>query len=205
MDLSNCPFDLCLDNRRIPFDVSSLPKTGNFDDKVGNWWVELVNKRYVTREFSQRCMMRRAQLDLVLAELPTMKLTADISAHPRWALEDVEISRQIYAGLFWFHANSKAVDYLLDNPVTKRLAYYYRDVRIPEESFFHTVLCNNAQLSISPHNHRYEDWSNGGSHPKWLEQPDIDKCIQSGAYFARKFCPNGDVKRFVNQTILHAR
>jgi len=57
----------------------------------------------------------------------------------------------------------------------------------PEESIFHTALCNQVDLKICKDHKRYEDWTGGGYHPKWLDESDLPEITASGAQFARKF------------------
>lgn len=202
-ELSACSFDAYLDNRRIPFDLAMLPKVGRFDDKVEVSWIALVHARYVSRELAPEFDMRKEELDSLIACIPNATEPGSSEMSRADLLQDAEISRQVYAGDFWFHANDKAISYLLESPIILRLARYYREVSIPEESFLHTALCNNSELSISPKHRRYEDWSGGGSHPKWLEKSDVEKCVSSRAYFARKFRPDGAVQRWMDEAILH--
>jgi hypothetical protein len=116
-----------------------------------------------------------------------------------------DLPPRIYAGDFWFHANQRAIDRLLNDPLVPGVAEYYRRRRNVDEAFFHTVLCNQPDLRICKDHKRYEDWSKDGKHPKWLEVSDVPKILASGAHFARKFRPDGIVQDFVNQTILGIR
>jgi hypothetical protein len=93
---------------------------------------------------------------------------------------------RIYGGDFWFHANAKAIDRLLDEPSMKRLVRYYRSRPIPDESLFHTALCSQADLRICKDQKRYADWADDSPHPKWLDESDLPMIIASGAFFARK-------------------
>jgi len=113
----------------------------------------------------------------------------------------VKRPERMYRGDFWFQANHKAVSVLLD-PRLKPLWRYYRNTEIPEESAFHTALCNASNISICNDNKRFSNWDNGGAHPKWLELADIPSVVASGAHFARKFLPDGVVQDFVDETVL---
>ena len=55
---------------------------------------------------------------------------------------------RIFGGDFWFQANQKAIDRLLE-PAMQKLVRYYRGRHVPDESIFHTLLCNQADLRIS--------------------------------------------------------
>jgi hypothetical protein len=109
---------------------------------------------------------------------------------------------RIYAGDFWFQANQKAIDRLL-GPSLETLVRYYERKHIPDESIFHTALCNQADLRICADNKRYADWTRGGSHPKWLDLSDVPQIIASGAHFARKFLPEGKLQEYIDKTLLH--
>jgi len=110
---------------------------------------------------------------------------------------------RIYRGGFWFQANKTAISALLD-PRFEPLWRFYRNTQVPEEAAFHTALCSTPGLRISQDNKRYENWSNGGSHPKWLELTDVPSIAASGAHFARKFRPDGVLQDYIDKTILFA-
>ena len=119
-----------------------------------------------------------------------------------------------FAGEFWFHANSRAINALLNfherNPL---LAQYYssledfhiqrkilptyskaggKSVPNPEESYFHTILCNNYELSISPNHYRFIDWDRDGDVPATLATKDFMALMESNALIARKFNEDHD-------------
>jgi hypothetical protein len=108
----------------------------------------------------------------------------------------------VFGGDFWFQANRKAVSEILNYKSLGVLIRYYSKREIPEESFFHTVLCGNGRLQICGENRRYADWSEKGAHPKRLDITDIPKIRASGALFARKFRPDGAELDLIDSTIL---
>ena len=93
-----------------------------------------------------------------------------------------------YGGSFWFSASRKAVKELVqtfDN--NKKLCSYYKNVLIPDESFFVTVLNNTKDLGVYNFNFRYTDWAkNIGPHPKQLKLPDLPALMRAEKHFARK-------------------
>jgi hypothetical protein len=93
-----------------------------------------------------------------------------------------------YGGATWFTCNRKAAERLLAQSADNRaiLAHYSRRF-CPDESYPHTILCNQTDLKIDNDNLRYIDWSQGGHHPKTLGMEDIPRILASGAHFARKF------------------
>ena len=98
-----------------------------------------------------------------------------------------------------------AVGHLLDDPSMRRLVRYYRGREAPDESLFHTALCNQPDLRICKDHKRYADWTSGEAHPKWLEASDVPKILGSGAHFARKFRQDGLVQEFIDRTVLRLR
>jgi len=121
----------------------------------------------------------------------------------RWF--QAEPPQHIYGGDFWFQANRKAIERLLNDPSLPDLVRYFRKRWNVDESLFHTVLCNQADLRICKDHKRYENWSGDGKHPKWLEIADMPKILASGAHFARKFRPDGVVQDLLDETILGIR
>jgi len=111
----------------------------------------------------------------------------------------------IYGGDFWFQANRKAIDRLLNDPSMLELVQYFHNRWNVDESLFHTFLCGQPDLRICKDHKRYEDWSADGKHPKWLEIADVPKIAASGAHFARKFRPDGVVQDFIDETVLGLR
>jgi hypothetical protein len=58
---------------------------------------------------------------------------------------------------------------------------------VPSESFFASVLLNEAALTIERDNRRYVPFAPGAPHPDTLTSGDYDTLLASGADFARKF------------------
>jgi hypothetical protein len=112
-----------------------------------------------------------------------------------------------FAGEAWFCANHRAAQTILDFYDTDRaLAEHCRQILVPEETYFHTVLANAPGLKLSQNYFRYVDWAapgtseeplnfsevpndeaNIGSNPKTLTMEDLPKISKSSAHFARKF------------------
>jgi Core-2/I-Branching enzyme len=107
----------------------------------------------------------------------------------------------IYAGEMWFTVNRKAVGHLLKE-TSKKLLHRYRRRFAADESFFHTVLCNEPDLNICSDDKRYTDWSAGGIHPKWIEQSDFERISSANAHFARKFRADGRLLDSVDRMLL---
>lgn len=97
-----------------------------------------------------------------------------------------------HAGEAWFCANHRSAAAILDfYEKDTALAKHSRQILVPEETYFHTVLANTPGLVLSQDYLRYVDWSGGGSHPKVLTLDDLPKMVRSNAHFARKFADHG--------------
>ena len=129
-----------------------------------------------------------------------------ISLPPRLSRPFLPFSESFlcYGGEFWFCANRRAAEYILEfHSARPALASHYRSVPNPEESYFQCILVNAPHLKVSANpvshhdltppvgclraNYRYMDWSEGGSHPKILTTDDLPFLLSSPAHFARKF------------------
>jgi hypothetical protein len=113
-----------------------------------------------------------------------------------------------FAGSHWFSANKRVANQLIDFHVDNALlAQHYRyleqtKIIAPEESYYHTILCNSEHLKIHNSDLRYTDWSRGGSHPKTLTMDDLEKIIASPAIFARKIeADDSDVLDEIDRTL----
>jgi hypothetical protein len=181
-ELSALQYDACLDHREILY--GALPPGQTAQDRE---WVPLAYDRYCTIRlpwlrpsrqllYSRSFPFRKSYLPLRNPYLNRMTYRFQPDRPSRF-----------YGGSFWFHARPKAIDRLLDAGIMNSLVRYYHNRRIPEESIFHTVLCNQADLRISKDHKRYEDWTGGCAHPKWLDISDLPSIVRSETYFARKF------------------
>ena len=91
-------------------------------------------------------------------------------------------------GASWWSMPHDAVAHVLaflaEHPAYAR---FFRMTESPDEMFFQTIL-GNSQLRhrIRPILH-YVDWSEGGAHPKTLEDRDFGRFATGGWLFARKF------------------
>jgi hypothetical protein len=94
------------------------------------------------------------------------------------------------------------MDRLLDDSSVPKIVEYFGARPVPEEALFHTILCNQPDLTICNDHKRYEDWVLGASHPSWLEVEDVTKMRLSGAHFARKFRADGLVQDVIDETVL---
>lgn len=103
---------------------------------------------------------------------------------------------KLYKGSQWFTLNYACIHYIHQyieaNP---RLVNYYERTFFSEESFFQTILLNQAALKIVNNNKRLIRWQSArSSSPDILKKQDFDYIIASDHHFARKFDPNVDAE-----------
>lgn len=204
-DLSTTEYDAFLDHREVRLDALSSAGPAVRHGYERPEWVGEAYRRYCAYCFS---LPWPSPKRLLSGCLPFWRKRVPIR-HPGLirVIERLQPRLTVYrppkifAGDFWFEANQKAIDRLLDPSLDNLVRFYARKV-IPDESIFHTALCNCAALRICADNRRYADWTGGGSHPKWLDLSDVPRMIASGAHFARKFLPDGRVQEYIDKKLL---
>jgi hypothetical protein len=197
-DLDSTTYDAFLDHREIQY--NKVPPGQVEQHGFGRPdWIKIAYNRYCTYRFWLPFPSRKL---LYSGSFPFWKKPFLIR-DPRiiQVLNRFQHPLRVYGGDFWFQANHKAVDRLLDCSLDKLVRYYYKR-EIPEESVFQTHLCNQADLKICAKYKRYSDWTYGGAHPKWLDVSDLPLILASQAHFARKFRPNGTLQEFIDKTVL---
>ena len=198
-DLSNTNYDAYLDNREILYRAVPPGQTAQDGGFGRPNWIPFAYARYCT------CFWwpRPSRKLLFSGAFPFRKKyvsLGDLDRMIRWF--HFNRPSRIYGGDFWVQANHKTLDRLLDHPSMPKLVRYYRAREVPEESIFQTALCSQPDLRICKDHKRYEDWTEGRAHPKWLDVSDVPKIIASGAHFARKFRPDGLAQEFIDRTVL---
>ena len=109
-----------------------------------------------------------------------------------------------YGGDSWFTANRRVAHLLLDEtPLWRQLHEHYGKRIIPEESFYHTLLCNSPGFKISPDNKRYTDWKGCYAHPRTLGRDDFPRLLSSTHHFARKFAFDPETLRKLDEEVAH--
>jgi hypothetical protein len=193
-DFFDARFDAYLDNREIPYNPDPFCQSAQSGREVASNWINIAHKRYWRCQempFSDTSSLRGERLSTRHNRMQSIS---------QWCQHNRPL--KIYGGSFWFEANLRTVDRLLDDPYMRTLIRYYRYRIIPEESLFHTALRRHPDLNICGDHKRYEDWMYGGPHPKWLDESDLPKMLSSGAHFARKFRPDGIVQRLLDNSVL---
>jgi hypothetical protein len=158
-------------------------------------WVPLAYDRYVAKVV--------INYPSVTKRLRPTRRTLFIR-HPwlAWPFHPFRSNLRCFGGDHWFTANRRVARVLLDEYENgERLIKHFSKRPVPEEAFYHTVICNQPGLRVSGDNKRYADWSLGEAHPKFLDVGDLPAIAASGAYFARKFRPGSPVLTLLDRAI----
>ena len=94
-----------------------------------------------------------------------------------------------FKGSQWMALSRRSVGRILEVMAARpELARYYATTLVPDESFFQTILRNQADLKVRDGRLSYTVWAGSGSaHPKLLRSSDVGAALGSGCAFARKF------------------
>ena len=193
-ELSSTNYDVYLENREI---LSPIAPTGQ-TAKVGYGrpsWIPLAYDRYLALHLWLPLPSRRRLF-------PFQRRCIHIRNPVLIKMFQAGRPSRIFGGAFWLQLNRKAMDRLLDDSSVPKIVEYFGARPVPEEALFHTILCNQPDLTICNDHKRYEDWVLGASHPSWLEVEDVTKMRLSGAHFARKFRADGLVQDVIDETVL---
>jgi hypothetical protein len=182
----------CYPTQRADVVLSDLIN-GGFDAYIGHEWIDPSCLR---SSFQTECFRRyfcwligfpRATRATRLRTIGT-PLLANLSS-PYSAK-----GYRCYAGSQWFSANRRVAEYILAwHESNAWLGDHLEYRHCPDETYFHTILCNEPRLRVSGNTYRFTDWSLGGPHPKMLDLNDLSAILSSGAHFARKFLPGSPV------------
>lgn len=83
-----------------------------------------------------------------------------------------------YCGSMWWALTMNASKYIISFTDSNRdIVNFFRNVVIPDESFFHTIIGNSEYFENISANLTYADWSEGGPHPSILNKADIYKIM----------------------------
>lgn len=90
----------------------------------------------------------------------------------------------VYKGWQWLMLSARAMDVALESQLVPK----FKHTLIPDESYLHTIVCNDPSLTIRHAAVSYTRWdaSLGTPHPATLQLADVDGIVASGAPFARK-------------------
>jgi hypothetical protein len=104
--------------------------------------------------------------------------------------------RRCFVSADWLTVGRRAARLLLDAArKDRRLIRCYRRSVIPSESFFATVLLNAPDLRVARESRRFVSFAAPGvPHPEVLTSRDLDRMLDSGMHFARKFDAQTDAE-----------
>lgn len=180
-ELQASPFDLYLDYQLAERNPAQLHVTT--PSRMGTEtprWRRMAYDRYVAKTISYPSLTKRlkpTRRQMIIRDKSVLRLLNRLP--PNW---------QCYAGDHWFTGNRKVAEILMSASETyPGLFDHFSDRFCPEESIYHTILCNRSDLRICNDNKRYTDWAGQDAHPRFLTMADLDAIRSSGCHFARKF------------------
>jgi len=99
---------------------------------------------------------------------------------------------KIYFGWAWWTLDNKAIDAILEFYENRpEVVQWFRYMHIADESFFHTALMNSGHsLNLSRAVRRYIKFPNASTHPKVIDQTDLEEALGGDFWFGRKFDPD---------------
>ena len=108
-------------------------------------------------------------------------------------LKKINLKRSLnfvpYGGTNWMDLTDECISQILKY-IDRNSSYLnrFKYTRLPEEIFFHTLICNfTSGLTIEKNVLRYIDWRTGPEFPRNMRVDDYDRLIKSDKLFARKF------------------
>ncbi|KAF2323983.1 hypothetical protein GH714_005859 [Hevea brasiliensis] len=116
-------------------------------------------------------------------------------------------SRQPLLGSPWVILSRSFLEFCILgwNNLPRTLLMYFNNVILPEEGYFHSVVCNAPEFKNTTVNSdlRYMVWDNPPKmEPHFLNVSDYDELVRSGAAFARQFKRNDPVLEMIDEKIL---
>lgn len=119
-------------------------------------------------------------------------------------------SFKVFTGSPWIMLSRSFLEYCIfgwDN-LPRTLLMYFNNAVLPQESYFHSVICNSPEFKNTTVNNdlRYMIWDSPPKmDPHFLNLSDYDQMAQSGAAFARQFHRDDPVLTMVDEKILKRR
>ncbi|XP_031401855.1 beta-glucuronosyltransferase GlcAT14A [Punica granatum] len=115
---------------------------------------------------------------------------------------------KVFTGSSWVTLSRKFLEYCIlgwDN-MPRTLLMYFNNVMLPEEGYFHSVICNAPEFMNTTVNSdlRFMIWDNPPKmEPLFLNLSDFIQMAQSGAAFARQFHRDDPVLNLIDEKILN--
>lgn len=117
---------------------------------------------------------------------------------------------KVFTGSPWVILSRPFLEFCIfgwDN-LPRTVLMYFNNVMLPQESYFHSVVCNSPEFRNTTVNTdlRYMIWDSPPKmEPHFLGVSDFDQMVQSGAAFARQFQKDDSVLTMIDEKILHRR
>jgi hypothetical protein len=175
-------FDAYMDYRPVYYPWTPDPRINYGDAFDSATWVQIAYDRYVAIRLwlPWYSWAQRKPIKFPVGNIRSNSLVSRFSPFSE--------TLRCYGGSTWFSGNRRAAERLLaENAENQAILAHYAKRFASDESIWHTILCNQADLRVANNNFRYVDWSRGGHHPKVLGMEDISQILESGMHFARKF------------------
>jgi len=187
-ELRHGAFDLYMDHQLVERDPS--PERFPSASRMGTHtvrWRRMAYDRYVVKTFRYPSLTKRLKPTHRQIVIRNESILRTFSRFPaNW---------KCFAGDHWFTGNRKVADVLMAVSSTHpELFEHFGDRFCPEESIYHTILCNHPGLRICNDNKRYTDWEGQDAHPRLLDESDLEKIRLSRSHFARKFSAKDSVE-----------
>uniref|UniRef100_N1R2A2 Putative Xylosyltransferase 1 n=1 Tax=Aegilops tauschii TaxID=37682 RepID=N1R2A2_AEGTA len=107
----------------------------------------------------------------------------------------------------WVILNRRFIEYCVlgwEN-LPRLLLMYFNNVMLPQEGYFHSVICNSLDFRNSTVNNdlRYKVWDDPPqTEPLFLSMAHFNKMVDSGQPFARRFQANGPLLDKIDEKLL---
>jgi hypothetical protein len=108
----------------------------------------------------------------------------NVSSHPGIGRHVFDATLRPYFGSVWFGARRSVLARLTELAADDRLRGWFRDVQLPEEFLFPSLLVRASERP-GRLNHLINSFDQ--ANPRWLTDADFSRLARSEAFFARKF------------------
>lgn len=120
------------------------------------------------------------------------------------------VAFKLFTGSPWVVLSRPFLEFCIlgwDN-LPRTILMYFNNVMLPQEGYFHSVICNSPEFSNTTVNNdlRYMVWDSPPKmEPHFLGVSDFDQMIQSGAAFARQFKKDDPILTMIDEKILNRK
>ena len=190
-------------------DAFPLEKALRSDPEIGDAHLAVHRAPHNLRLEQERYL--RAQLKVPIVRFRPPPHTTTVERYPRLGrltkplpfdapFSPFDATYRCYVGSQWFTANKKVAAKLLSPSVKDlELRRYYQNRVVPDESYFQTVIRNDASLKAENRTFRYAQWH--GAHPIDLGEQHLETIMSAQAHFSRKFRPDDPVLDLIDRRL----